>query len=73
MKLNSALQNFMYSMLKDANPKAAKMAVDIMMELYKKNIWNDENPLNGIATVGCFSKITKVTNYINNLCSNIKQ
>ncbi|XP_023307069.2 protein SDA1 homolog [Lucilia cuprina] len=60
MKLNSTLQNFMYSMLKDANPKAAKMSVDIMIELYKKNIWNDEKTVNVIATVGCFSKITKV-------------
>uniref|UniRef100_A0A0A1XFZ6 Protein SDA1 n=1 Tax=Zeugodacus cucurbitae TaxID=28588 RepID=A0A0A1XFZ6_ZEUCU len=60
MKLNSTLQNFMYSMLKDANPKAAKMSVDIMIELYKKNIWNDEKTVNVIATVGCFSKIMKV-------------
>ena len=60
MKLNSTLQNFMYSMLKDANPKAAKMSVDIMVELYKKQIWNDAKTVNVIATVGCFSKITKV-------------
>ncbi|XP_018804398.1 PREDICTED: protein SDA1 homolog [Bactrocera latifrons] len=60
MKLNSTLQNFMYSMLKDANPKAAKMSIDIMIELYKKNIWNDEKTVNVIATVGCFSKIMKV-------------
>ncbi|XP_013104902.2 protein SDA1 homolog [Stomoxys calcitrans] len=60
MKLNSNLQNFMYSMLKDANPKAAKMSVDIMIELFKKNIWNDEKTVNVIATVGCFSKLTKV-------------
>lgn len=50
----------MYSMLKDANPKAAKMSIDIMIELYKKNIWNDEKTVNVIATVGCFSKIMKV-------------
>ncbi|EDW89455.1 protein SDA1 homolog [Drosophila yakuba] len=60
MKLNSSLQAFMYSMLKDANPKAAKMSADIMIELYKKNIWNDPKTVNVIATVGCFSKITKV-------------
>lgn len=50
----------MYSMLKDANPKAAKMSADIMIELYKKNIWNDSKTVNVIATVGCFSKVTKV-------------
>ncbi|XP_033153762.1 protein SDA1 homolog [Drosophila mauritiana] len=60
MKLNSSLQAFMYSMLKDANPKAAKMSADIMIELYKKNIWNDSKTVNVIATVGCFSKVTKV-------------
>ncbi|KAL7735961.1 hypothetical protein ACLKA6_002394 [Drosophila palustris] len=60
MKLNSSLQNFMYGMLKDANPKAAKMSADIMIELYKKNIWNDPKTVNVIASVGCFSPITKV-------------
>lgn len=50
----------MYGMLKDANPKAAKMSADIMIDLYKKNIWNDSKTVNVIATVGCFSPITKV-------------
>lgn len=61
MKLNSTLQNFMYTMLKDSNPKAAKMSVDIMIELYKKNIWNDQKTVNVLANVGCFSKVTKVS------------
>lgn len=50
----------MYSMIKDTNPKASKMSLDIMMELYKKNIWNDPKTVNVIASIGCFSKITKV-------------
>ncbi|CAH0547881.1 unnamed protein product [Brassicogethes aeneus] len=58
-KLNTALQNFMFTMLKDTNTRAAKMSVDIMIELYRKNIWNDAKTVNVIAT-GCFSKITKV-------------
>lgn len=58
-KLNSTLQNFMYTMLKDTNKRAAKMSVDIMIELYKKNIWNDAKTVNVIAS-GCFSKIVKV-------------
>lgn len=61
MKLNSSLQNFMYTMLRDANPKAAKMSVDILIELYNKNIWNDEKTVNIIANLGCFSKFTKVS------------
>lgn len=60
MKLNASLQNFMFSMVKDSNPKAAKMSLDIMIELYKKNVWNDAKCVNVIATVGCFSKVTKV-------------
>ncbi|KAB0790528.1 hypothetical protein PPYR_09982 [Photinus pyralis] len=58
-KLNATLQNFMFTMLKDSNTRAAKMSLDIMIELYKKNIWNDVKTVNIIAT-GCFSKITKV-------------
>ncbi|KAL6264384.1 hypothetical protein P5V15_004496 [Pogonomyrmex californicus] len=58
-KVNAVLQNFMFSMLKDPNVRAAKMSIDIMIELYKKNIWNDIKTVNVIAT-GCFSKITKV-------------
>ncbi|XP_035793249.1 protein SDA1 homolog [Anopheles albimanus] len=60
MKLNSTLQSFMYTMLRDSNPKAAKMSVDIMIELYRKQVWNDAKTVNVIANVGCFSKVTKV-------------
>lgn len=60
MKLNSTLQNFMFSMLRDSNAKAAKLSVDILIELYHKNLWNDNKTVNIIADVGCFSKITKV-------------
>ncbi|KAG6442367.1 protein SDA1 homolog [Manduca sexta] len=60
MKLNSTLQNFIFSMLQDSNAKAAKLSVDILVELYHKNIWNDHKTVNIIADIGCFSKITKV-------------
>lgn len=60
MKLNSMLQNFMYTMLKDTNAKAAKLSIDIMIDLYNKNVWNDAKTVNFIASTGCFSKITKV-------------
>ncbi|KOC65919.1 Protein SDA1 like protein [Habropoda laboriosa] len=58
-KINTTLQNFMFSMLKDSNVRAAKMSADIMIELFNKNIWNDAKTVNVIAT-GCFSKATKV-------------
>ena len=49
----------MFTMLKDSNERAAKMSVDIMIELYRKNVWNDAKTVNVIST-GCFSKIRKV-------------
>ncbi|XP_015108710.1 protein SDA1 homolog [Diachasma alloeum] len=58
-KVNTSLQNFMFTMLKDTNARAAKMSADIMIELYNKNVWNDSKTVNVLAT-GCFSKITKV-------------
>ncbi|XP_074113158.1 SDA1 domain containing protein Mys45A [Cotesia typhae] len=58
-KVNTVLQNFMFNALKDSNARPAKMSADIMIELYKKNIWNDAKTVNVLVT-GCFSKITKV-------------
>ncbi|CAB3380986.1 Hypothetical predicted protein [Cloeon dipterum] len=58
-KLNRTLQNFMFNMLKDSNSRAVKMSLDIMIQLYKKNIWNDAKTVNVIATA-CSSKFAKV-------------
>lgn len=58
-KINTTLQNFMFSMLKDSNVRSAKMSADIMIELYNKGIWNDTKTVNVLAT-GCFVKATKV-------------
>ncbi|XP_063380714.1 protein SDA1 homolog [Cydia fagiglandana] len=60
MKFNSTLQNFMFSMLRNSDTKAAKLSLDILIELYHKNIWNDQKTVNIIADIGCFSKVTKV-------------
>lgn len=59
MKLNTTLQNFMYTMLKDNNPIAAKMSLDVMVELYRRNIWRDAKTVN-VITTACFSKVTKI-------------
>ncbi len=58
-KVNTTLQNFMFGMLKDSHAIAAKMSLDVMIELYRKNIWNDAKTVN-VITTACFSKITKV-------------
>lgn len=39
LSLPQTLQNFMYTMLQDSNKMAAKMSLDVIMELYRKNIW----------------------------------
>ena len=48
VKLNTAMQNFMYKMINDAHHVAAKMALTIMIDLYKKNVWNDAKTVNVI-------------------------
>ncbi|XP_068190470.1 protein SDA1 homolog isoform X2 [Antennarius striatus] len=58
-KINTTLQNFMYTMLRDSNPIAAKLSLDVMVELYKRNIWNDGKTVN-VITTACFSKVTKI-------------
>ena len=54
-----ALQNFMYTMLRDSSAVAAKKSLDVMVELYRKNIWNDAKTVN-VITTACFSSVTKV-------------
>ncbi|GFO15983.1 protein sda1 homolog [Plakobranchus ocellatus] len=58
-RLNSALQTYMFSVLQETNGVMVKTALDIMIELYKRNIWNDAKTVN-VITTACFSKITKV-------------
>ncbi|KAJ8286649.1 hypothetical protein GJAV_G00041560 [Gymnothorax javanicus] len=58
-KVNTTLQNFMYTMLRDSNALAAKISLDVMIELYKRNIWNDAKTVN-VVTTACFSKVTKI-------------
>lgn len=59
-KVNIVLQNFMYTMLRDSNATAAKISLDVMIELYRRNIWNDAKTVN-VITTACFSKVTKVS------------
>ena len=50
----------MYTMLRDTNVIAAKKSLDVMVELYRKNIWNDAKTVN-VLTTACFSSVTKVS------------
>jgi protein SDA1 len=53
--LNRQLQNFMYGMLADDNALAARHSLDVMVELYRRQVWNDAKTVNVIAT-GAFHK-----------------
>ena len=59
-KLNKVLQNFMYEMLKDNSSMAAKKSLQVMVELYRKNIWIDTKTVNVVAEA-CFSEDHKVS------------
>jgi protein SDA1 len=59
MKLNSKLQNFMYTMLRDNHAIAVKTSLQVMIALYKKNVWRDAKTVN-VMTTACFHKVTKV-------------
>ena len=50
----------MYTMLRDTNIMAAKKSLDVMVELYRKNVWNDAKTVN-VLTTACFSSVTKVS------------
>lgn len=42
------MQTFVYEMLQDPNETANKRALSVMIELYKRKIWNDEKTVNVI-------------------------
>jgi protein SDA1 len=58
-RLNVTLQNFMYTMLRDNHQIAAKMSIDVMIDLYRRNVWNDTKTVNVIKEA-LFCKFTKV-------------
>uniref|UniRef100_H0XVM3 Protein SDA1 n=1 Tax=Otolemur garnettii TaxID=30611 RepID=H0XVM3_OTOGA len=58
-KVNVVLQNFMYTMLRENSATTAKMSLDVMVELYRRNIWNDAKTVN-VITTACFSTVTKI-------------
>lgn len=60
LKVNSQLQNYMYTMLSDkASPLAAKKSLDVMIDLWRRKIWNDEKTVHAIQNAS-FSKDTKI-------------
>ncbi|KAJ3087629.1 Protein SDA1 [Quaeritorhiza haematococci] len=58
-KLNKTLQNLIYSIFKDSNEMAARKSLEVMIDLYKKNVWNDAKTVNAIAEA-CLSPMPKI-------------
>lgn len=58
-RVNRTLQNFMYTMLQDANPIAVRMSLQVMIDLFRKGVWNDTKTVNAISSA-VFAKDTKV-------------
>lgn len=58
--INKRLQNFIFEMLKDPNETASKRALAVMIELYKRKIWNDDKTVNVLAEGGCLHDNPKV-------------
>ena len=59
LKLNKTFQNFMYTMIKDQNEIAARESLQVMVDLYKKNVWKDQKTVNVISEA-CFSTNLKL-------------
>ena len=54
-RLNTDLQNFLYTMLDDASVVAARKSLDVIIELYRRRIWTGPRTVNAVAEV-CLSK-----------------
>nr|CCA26051.1 SDA1 family protein putative [Albugo laibachii Nc14] len=59
VKVNRAIQNFLYEMIQDEHEQAAIKSLQIMIELYQKHVWHDTKTVNVIVTA-CTSKNTKL-------------
>lgn len=57
--MNRRLQTFIFEMLQDPNETASKRALAVMIELYKRCIWNDDKTVNVVAE-GCLHSNPKV-------------
>ncbi|KAJ3208003.1 Protein SDA1 [Dinochytrium kinnereticum] len=58
-RMNKSLQNYMYKMLHDPSETAARKSLDVMIDLYRKNVWNDAKTVNVISEA-CFSEKPKI-------------
>ena len=46
--INKKLQNFILSLLQEPNEDSARRSMSVMIEMYKRHIWNDDKTVNAI-------------------------
>jgi protein SDA1 len=59
VKINQEIRSFIYGYIVKNADKMAQKALQLMIELYKKNVWTDNRSVNIIAE-GCFSQSAKI-------------
>jgi protein SDA1 len=57
--VNKKLQNFILGLLQEPNEDAARRSLNVMIELYKRHIWNDDKTVNSI-WAGCEHQNPKI-------------
>eukprot|EP00808_Paulinella_micropora_P027286 g10817.t1 len=58
-KINNYLQNFMFSMVTHENRAAAQKSLQVVVELWRRQVWTGEKIANAVAQA-CFSQDTKL-------------
>lgn len=59
LKINQQLKNFIYEIIVKNADKMTQKCLQMMIDLYKRNIWTDNRSVNIIAE-GCFSQSPKI-------------
>ena len=55
-QMNRQLKSFMFDLLDSDSDLVARKALDVMVELYRRQVWTDARAVNVIATA-CLSKV----------------
>ncbi len=58
-QINLEIKNYMAEHISKNSDKMAQKSIQLLIELYKRNIWTDNRTINIIAE-GCFSSSTKI-------------
>lgn len=61
--VNKQIQNYIYGIISKTSDNIAKRVMVIMIELYRKNIWNDAKTVNVISS-GCFNENPKIVHMV---------